>query len=113
MQSLPHSGHQTKKIRIAKTDRSIEAAEIKIKNLPSLCVVHLHPVVAVYPDGKNSEDDIGDNSAQNAEDHNIGEVLEEALATHVVRRCEHDGRDAEVEEDVVVEDDVLLDHVVV
>ena len=64
------------------------------------------------PNCEACEDDIGHQSAQDSEDHDVGDVLEEPLAAHVVSAGEDDGRNAEVEEDVVVEDNILLDHVV-
>lgn len=65
------------------------------------------------PVGKGCEDNVGDQGAQDSKDHNVREVLEEPLAAHVVSGSKDDRRDAEVKEHVVIEDYVLLDHIVV
>ena len=65
------------------------------------------------PDSQTGEEDIGDDCAKDTEDHDVREVLEESLSAHVVAWSEDNRRNTEVEEHIVVEDDVLLDHVVV
>ena len=81
-------------------------------DLPSGGVVHLHPVVAVDPEGEASKNDVSHERAEDAKDHDVLKVLEEPLTAHVVARSEYNRRDAEIEQNVVVEDDVLLNHVI-
>ena len=59
------------------------------------------------------EDNVGHQGTENSKNHDICEVLEEPLAAHVVTWGEYDRWDAEIKQDVVVEDYVLLDHIVV
>ena len=49
------------------------------------------------PDREDREDDVGHECAKNAEDHDIREVLEEPLPSHIVARGKYDRWDAEVE----------------
>ena len=65
------------------------------------------------PVRETSEEKVGDKRSTHSKYHDVGKVLEESLASHVVSRGEHDRRDAEVEKNIVVENDVFLDGVVV
>lgn len=48
------------------------------------------------PQRENCEDDIGNQGAQDAKYHDIGEVLEEAFASHIVARGKYNRRNAEI-----------------
>ena len=64
------------------------------------------------PDGQSCKDDICDKSSKYTKNHDVSKVLEESLPSHIVARGEDNGRDAEVEENVVVENDILLNHII-
>ena len=65
------------------------------------------------PDCEATENEICHKCSKDAKNHDVCEVLEESLSSHVVSWGEYNRRNAEVEQNIVIEDYVLLDHVVV
>ena len=65
------------------------------------------------PPCQRSEEEIRNKCAKDSKDHDVLNILEESLTAHVVAGCEHNRGNAEVEKDIVIENNVLLDRVVV
>ena len=65
------------------------------------------------PVRQRGKDAVRDQCAKDTKNHDVGDVLEESLATHVIARGKHNWWDAEIKEHVVVEDDVFLDDITV
>jgi len=63
----------------------------------------MHPMLVVYVNHANDTHDEINNRAQNSEKHDIGKVLEESPALHIVPSREYDGRQDKVEKEVFIE----------
>ena len=65
------------------------------------------------PPSQSCEENIGDKRPKDTKNHDISKVLEEPFAAHIVAWSKNDRWNAEVEQDIVIENNILLDGVIV